>query len=111
MRAARWGGPYWSCTLRGRLGARAGGDCARRIALAIEQALNGGHQQGAILGVGFSLLRDHLVLMRELLVSQVARGLYAPRDIGCLRRIILLDDETFRSGAALLGNGFVMRSS
>jgi hypothetical protein len=33
------------------------------------------------------------------------------RDIGRLRQIILLNDETFRSGTALLGNGFVMRSS
>jgi hypothetical protein len=31
--------------------------------------------------------------------------------MGCLPEITFVIDETFRSGTALLGNGFVMRSS
>ncbi len=47
----------------------------RRVALAIQQALDRGHQQRAVLRVRLIFLRHHLILLRELLIAQIARGL------------------------------------
>jgi hypothetical protein len=45
------------------------------VALAIEQALNRGHQERTTLRVGLALLGNHLVLLRELLIGKVTRSL------------------------------------
>jgi hypothetical protein len=46
----------------------------RRVALAVEQARDGGHHERTVLLVLLVGLRDELILLRELLVGEVPCG-------------------------------------